>query len=51
MDSEINFSLGRTYFDKDEAESAKDYLQKAWDLSEGRAFKDEDPKYVSFLKK
>lgn len=51
VDSEINFSLGRTYFDKDEAESAKDYLQKAWDLSEGRAFKDEDPKYVSFLKK
>ncbi len=51
VDSEINFSLGQAYFDKGDVEKSTTYFQKAWDLSEGRAFEDEDPKYLSFLKK
>lgn len=51
IDSEIHFSLGRSYFDKGDMKNAQGYLQKSWDLSEGRSFKDEDPKYLCFLKK
>ncbi len=51
VNSEINFSLGQTYFDKGDVEKATVFFQKAWDLSEGRAFEDEDPKYLNFLKK
>lgn len=49
VDSEINFSLGQAYYDKGDTEKATAFLQKAWNLSEGRAFEDEDPKYLSFL--
>ncbi|MCF6345556.1 MAG: tetratricopeptide repeat protein [Thiomicrorhabdus sp.] len=51
VDSRINFSLGRAYYDKDSIEQATLFLQTAWDLSEGRAFQDEDSKYLYFLKK
>lgn len=47
----IDFTLGQAYYDKGEKEKSVEFLQKAWDLSEGRAFQDEDPKYLFFLKK
>jgi tetratricopeptide (TPR) repeat protein len=47
----INFRIGQIYFNKDEIDNATKYFQKAWDLSEGRAFQDEDSKYLYFLKK
>lgn len=47
----INFRIGQLYFNKNKTEEATKYFQKAWNLSEGRAFQDEDPKYLYFLKK
>ncbi len=51
VDSFINFRIGQIHYDKGDLGNSMSFLQKAWDLSEGRAFEDEDPKYLNFLKK
>lgn len=49
--SRVQFLLGMMHLDyKNDPERARPYFQCAWDLSEGRAFKNEDQKYVRFLK-
>lgn len=49
-DSRINFLLGATYLDEDnDRQKAKFYLRKAFDISEGRALLDEDPRYVELV--
>jgi len=48
-DSLNNLRVGQFYFEEDPV-LAKKYLTKARDLSEGRIFEDEDPKYGEFVK-
>lgn len=51
LNSRIPFLMGQMYLeDYGEEELAAKYFNKAWDLSEGRAFQGEDPKYVKFAR-
>jgi tetratricopeptide (TPR) repeat protein len=49
-DSGTLFKLGRAYLDRGDLATAKAYLRRAWDVSEGRAFRGEDPKYLRLLR-
>lgn len=49
-DSGIMFKLGAYYLDEGEQKMALKHFIRAWDLSEGRIFIDEDSKYERFLK-
>ncbi len=47
----VEFGLGALYLDHlGDHEEAKEYFQRAWDETGGYAFKDEDPRYLKFLK-
>lgn len=48
--SSIHLAIGRILFDRGEMEQARGYLQRAWDISEGRVFIDVPKKYREFIK-
>lgn len=50
QNSSALFDLGRAHYELGEFNNARRYFQRAWDVSEGRAFRGEDIKYARFLK-
>ena len=50
-DGERELLAGKVYFDFNHFEKAKYYFVKSWNKMNGFAFKGEDEKYVSFVKK
>lgn len=47
----ILLRLGEIYYDEGDLDQARQYLCRAWDISEGREFVDEPKKYRDFILK
>ena len=50
IDAEPDFLIGVTYYELNDKDLACEHFKRAFTMSEGRAFSDEDPKYLNFLK-
>jgi tetratricopeptide (TPR) repeat protein len=49
IDAEPDFLIGVTYYELNDKDLAFEHFKRALTMSEGRAFSDEDPKYLNFL--